>query len=161
MSHSPLYILLPFLFGFTGHLLFFLFLHTQGQLVTEQTCWFLMVVGRFSFYFISFTVPTANRQFDRLHENRGKVYLGSQALPSITMPLETAAAQSLPLHREIRPPDRATRPHSLWRIRHTRDSKWRTLSAPPPLESGSSSNSCKDFSYTLVDAIYYCKNTEK
>lgn len=79
----------------------FIFSSHGGQLVTSRHgC--LMVVGVFS------TTPAANRKPGGLQGEQREGLSGKAGLPSITMPIETAA-QSSALHSQIRPPDRAAR----------------------------------------------------
>lgn len=65
-----------------------------------QTCWFLMAVGAFP------TTPAASRMPDGLRGEQREGLSGTAGLPSITMPIETAAP-SPALRSQIRPPDRA------------------------------------------------------
>ncbi len=58
-----------------------------------------MVVGAFS------TTPAANRNPNGLQGEQREGLSGKAGLPSITMPIETAA-QSHALQSQIRPPDR-------------------------------------------------------
>lgn len=51
-------------------------------------------------------MPVANRKPDGLQGEQKEGLSGKAGLPSITMPIETAA-QSPMLHSQIRPPDRA------------------------------------------------------
>lgn len=77
----------------------FIFSSHGGQLVTSRHgC--LMVVGVFP------TTPAANMRPGGLQGQQREGLSGKAGLPSITMPIETAA-QSSALHSQIRPPDRA------------------------------------------------------